>query len=242
MVMEYTRRAPTPPRERDKTVNSTYKAFEYPRLRNRHLYHWVSTAGIDQLDSHSDPPAFVAYPYTESLTDAVEELAPAGDPVRNICRGCGDYYEIDTGNVTWFCDNCDSEDAGVGADMTGWRSAGPEGEYCYICLSPVAGRHFECHHIIPQDFFKQCAVRDDPWNTVTVHSVSCPGHGDVLSHQILDTDIDRALEKEPPKSAPARAFNLAHMTKVLFELGPEMSSAGRRRTINTLTIMHEEVS
>lgn len=202
------------------------------------LHHWLSVTGLDRPGTLSNPHVFVAYPYVDSLSAAYDVIEPHADTPRNICRGCGSYYDIDANNVSWFCDQCGPSDAGVGDKTIPTPFEAESSDYCYICLSRVARSALECHHLIPRDFFETEAVRDDPRNIVTVHAVSCPGHNDALSHQTLDHDIKRVLDGIGVESLPARAFNITHMTRVLAELGPEMTPANRKRTINTIDRMH----
>jgi hypothetical protein len=102
----------------------------------------------------------------------------------------------------------------------------------------VAADHLDYHHVVPRSFFESEAVVDAPVNTVTVHSIKCPGHHHHLSHQALDQDIEQASETTESNPTPARVFNLVHMTNVLHKLGEEMAPRTRKRVINTIYRMH----
>ncbi|WP_254274621.1 hypothetical protein [Haloarcula marina] len=204
------------------------------------LMHWSGVTGLLDIAALETPDFFVALPYSYSLEAAVDRLREHHETVRQLCRGCGTYFEIEPEAPSWTCERCCS-DATPTINRTAVSPFGAEQtEYCYICLSPVAPDQLQRHHLVPRDVFEDARTRDDPANTVTVHATKCPGHAHAISHQALDADIDRAWNQQSVEHEPARWFNLPHLVWVLHELGDEMAPPTRQRVIEVIYRMWTE--
>ncbi|MBX0325107.1 hypothetical protein EGH21_18930 [Halomicroarcula sp. F13] len=204
------------------------------------LLHWCAVTGLFGIPTFETPDLFTALPYSHTLSAAAERLHRHHSTVRNLCRGCGTYFDVDPESPRWTCERC-SPEVSPTLERTELSAFEADQEsHCYICLSPVATGQLQRHHIIPRDVFEDDRVRDRPVNTVTVHAAKCPGHPHAISHQTLDADIDRAWNHQLVEHEPARWFNLTHLAWVLHELGDQMAPPTRQRVIELIYRMWTE--